>query len=77
MAKNEFFEFLIAQAEKVELAIWEVVDAFDNGKDIDNNKCIELRERASRIMANAENKTQFKKLSRILDPALHSLKSCA
>lgn len=74
---NLWFDYLLAQTEKLELDIWGVVNDFDNGCEIDANKVNELRERATLILSNAENKTQHKKLSRILDSALHNLKCCA
>lgn len=76
-AKKETNQYLIARAEEIKRRAGEIVDAFDYGEAIDPDSFKKLKETAALVLANAQNKTEFKKLDRIMSSNLYLLKhSC-
>lgn len=76
-ANKEFSQYLTAQAEKIELAAWELVDRFDRGEDVTPESVKDLKERAARLLSDAQNKTELKRLNKILSSAIYNLKGIA
>ena len=76
MKRNkEISQYLTAQAEKIELAAWELIDRFDHGETISSESVEDIKRRAALVMSNAQSKAEAKQLDKILGGALFNLKS--
>lgn len=76
-ADKELSQYLTAQAEKIELAAWDLVDRFDRGEEITPKLVEEIKARAALVLSNAQSKAEEKRLNKILSNALYNLKSIA
>lgn len=64
-------------AEKIASEAWEIVDRCDSTETYTTKEVVEpIMSRARKVLDKAQNKTEAKRLNRILDSALWNLKSC-
>lgn len=76
-ADKNVSRYLTAQAEKIALEAWEIVYRCDSTETYTTNEVVEpILSRAREVIAGAQNKTEAKRLNRIVDSALWNLKHC-